>query len=225
MPNFIADDTALPPAKRSADSHNPEKLKFILPSEFNSLRTALGDIRDFVKGVVGNWVTFKYTATPPAPVAGKTHLAVDVDGNPVASVNGGDYAPIISAVQATDIYATVPIPLPELSELITEGETVALFFPGFSGVIDSAYFVPTRIGSGDNESITVKIRIDGTLTTGGVFTITSSATGSFHATNPTAITGNNTFTAEQTITLEVTSVPAQFEDAAGIIYLRMRQTS
>lgn len=115
-------------------------------------------------------------------------------------------------------YFTWNIPIQLASMTTAAADLITDFVPGFRGKIVSAQFFTTTLGTGSGASQTLNFEIGSTNLTGGVTTLTLATTTPLgNRIAATAITGNNTFAATDTISLEVAASGTVFTAGAGIL--------
>jgi hypothetical protein len=120
-------------------------------------------------------------------------------------------------------YIQIPVTLSEMDnvEILTE------FVPGFVGTIEGIQFLTTTPTTDAADStFTVTPDIGGTPTTGGVLTLDVGVAGTDPDTrgkviDGAAVTGLNSFTAVQDISLTINNTANAFADGAGIIILKL----
>lgn len=98
------------------------------------------------------------------------------------------------------------------------------FTPGFDGEIIGLEFVTTVAGTGSGASQVFNLEIGSTNLTGGVLTLDLASQATIGTvTAATAITANNSFTATDTISLEMAASGTVFTAGAGYFVIKMRR--
>lgn len=111
-----------------------------------------------------------------------------------------------------------PVVIPALAS-VADGDTVLRFTPGFNGRLAGLQFYVTTAVVTAGDSASFQTRIDDLDTTGGVLYLSSDNCDTKGASvEGSTITGRNTFTSEQEITI-VASTSAAFAEGAGVIVL------
>ncbi len=152
------------------------------------------------------------------------------DGNNVGAflnqkeinVNGTEV--LFAAGRGEELYLQHP-----LTSLATGLSTSAIdiltgFTPGFDGELIGLEFVTTVAGTGAGASQVFNLEIGTTNVTGGVLTLTLASQATIGTvTAATAITGANSFTATDTISLEMAASGTVFTAGAGYFVIKMRR--
>lgn len=136
----------------------------------------------------------------------------------------GDIIPVFFAnrtgVGVSTTYSIWSIPVPAMS-LLANGDYLTTFTPGFPGKILNVSFAVTTAVTTADKAATLNFEINTTNLTGGVISLTSANCTPLGAVVAgTAITANNTFDADDTISVEASSVTA-FSEGAGVIYVTL----
>lgn len=109
---------------------------------------------------------------------------------------------------------TIPVKLAKLAN----GDIVTTFTPGFAGTIEKISFVVTDPATTPDKAATLNLEIGTTDVTGGVLSLTTTACGTLgKVTDATAITGNNAFEDDDTISVEATNVTAFVEGEGALL--------
>lgn len=104
---------------------------------------------------------------------------------------------------------------------VANGDVVTNFTPGFVGSIAAVQFVVTTAVTTAAKAATLNVEINTTNVTGGVVSLTSANCTPLGATVAgTAVTANNTFDANDTISIEASSVTA-FVEGAGVLLISL----
>lgn len=102
---------------------------------------------------------------------------------------------------------------------VASGDLLTQFMPGFPGRIVKASFAVSDPVTTADKSATLNLQIGSTDVSGGVLTLTSASCGTLGAVvNATAITGNNVFDADDTISIEASNVTA-FAEGEGVLLI------
>lgn len=100
---------------------------------------------------------------------------------------------------------------------IANGDLLTNFTPGFPGRIVKAALAITDPATTADKAATLNLEINSTNLSGGVLALTSANCGTLGAVvNATAITGNNVFDADDTISVEASGVTA-FAEGEGVL--------
>jgi hypothetical protein len=95
--------------------------------------------------------------------------------------------------------------------------------PGFKGKILNFQFVPTIAGTGTSASQTFNLEVGTTNVTGGSLVVTLAGTATVGVvTSATAITAGNTFTASDTISIEMAAGGTVFTAGAGYFVITVQ---
>lgn len=116
---------------------------------------------------------------------------------------------------------TIPIQLAAMTT--SAADLITGFIPGFRGKIVKAQFFTTTLGTGSGASQVLNFEIGSTDVSGGVTTLTLATTtplGTRIA--ATAITGNNEFSATDSISLEVAASGTVFTAGAGTLIVTLQ---
>ncbi len=106
----------------------------------------------------------------------------------------------------------------KLSKIAT-GDLLTAFTPGFPGRIVKASLVVTDPVTTADKSASINLEINSTDVSGGVLALTSANCATLGAVvNATAITGNNVFDADDTISIEASGVTA-FAEGEGVLLI------
>jgi predicted RecA/RadA family phage recombinase len=128
-------------------------------------------------------------------------------------------APAIGTVADRSIL-TIPVKLANLAD----GDIVTTFTPGFAGTIEKISFVVTDPVTTADKAATLNLEIGTTDVTGGVLSLTSTACGTLgKVTDAIAITGNNAFKDDDTISVEAADVTA-FTEGEGALLIVLGHT-
>jgi hypothetical protein len=162
-------------------------------------------------------------------VADGAKVGVDASGKFVTHVGGAcvgialqggsanEYGEILLLPQSAS-YATLCIPI-TLANITTAGDVVTAFTPGFNGKIASMQFIVTTAVTTGSKAATLNAEIGTTNVTGGEVALTSANCTPLGAVVAgAAITGNNTFSSTDTISIEASSVTA-FAEGAGVLVI------
>lgn len=115
---------------------------------------------------------------------------------------------------------TIPVKLAKLAN----GDIVTAFTPGFAGTIEKISFVVTDPATTADKAATLNLEIGTTNLTGGVLSLTTVACGTLgKVTDATAITGNNAFKDDDTISVEAADVTA-FTEGEGALLIVLGHT-
>jgi hypothetical protein len=110
-----------------------------------------------------------------------------------------------------------------LATITVAGDVVTDFRPGFAGTIEDISFVVGTPVTTAAKLATLNVEIGSTDLTGGLVALTSAlATPLGKVIGGSAITANNTFTADQVISVEASAVTA-FVEGTGTLYVRVRR--
>ncbi|NMC09524.1 MAG: hypothetical protein GYA39_00875 [Methanothrix sp.] len=168
-----------------------------------------------------------------ASVTAGQNLASDASGKLVPAT-GSDAVVAVAAESGSDgeicsVYVVsratsgaiqksiLSIPL-KLSK-VASGDILTQFTPGFPGQIVKVSFVVTDPVTTADKAATLNLEINTTDVSGGVLSLTSASCGTLGAVvNATAITGNNVFDADDTISIEASSVTA-FAEGEGVLLI------
>ncbi len=121
----------------------------------------------------------------------------------------------ISAGSRQSSVVTIPIKLPK----VANGDIVTGIVPGFPGRIQKVFFVVTDPVTTADKLATLNLEIGTTNLTGGVISLTSANCTPLGAkVEGTAITGNNVFTATDSISVEASAVTA-FAEGEGFLMI------
>ena len=119
---------------------------------------------------------------------------------------------------------TIPV---KLAAVKADGDVVTTFTPGFAGSIKKISFVVTDPATTADKAATLNMEIGTTNLTGGVITLSSAAGGNAltlgKVVDGTAITANNAFKDNDTISVEAASVTA-FADGEGALLIVLGHT-
>lgn len=148
-------------------------------------------------------------------------MAVDSATSVWVSLESGE------ALSAIYVRSIVSIPI-ELAAVTAAGDVVTTYTPGFAGVIEKVDFVTTNPATTADKLATLNLEIGTTDVTGGVVSLTSATGGATltlgKVTAGTAVTANNVFDAEDTISVEASSVTA-FSEGAGVLLIVIKCTA
>jgi hypothetical protein len=112
----------------------------------------------------------------------------------------------------------------KLAAVKADGDVVTAFTPGFAGTIEKMDFVVTDPVTTADKAATLNLEIGTTDVTGGVLSLTSTACGTLgKVTDATAITGNNAFKDDDTISVEAADVTA-FTEGEGALLIVLGHT-
>lgn len=118
---------------------------------------------------------------------------------------------------------TLTIPIQLASMTTSAADLVTEIVPGHAGKILSVDFVTTTLGTGSGASQALNLEIGTTNVTGGVVTATLTSTNTLgKVTSGTAITAANTFTATDSISVEVAASGTVFTGGAGFLRVRIQ---
>jgi len=107
---------------------------------------------------------------------------------------------------------------------VTAADVVTEFRPGVDGVIENFSFVVDKAVTTAAKAATLNLEIGTTNVTGGTIALTSAAaTPKGKVIECAAITGANTITRADTLSIEAASVTA-FSEGTGTAYVRIRRT-
>jgi len=110
---------------------------------------------------------------------------------------------------------TIPVKLSK----VASGDLLTAFTPGFPGRIVKASFAVTDPVTTADKAATLNLEINSADVSGGVLALTSANCGTLGAVaNATAITGNNAFDADDTISIEALNVTA-FAEGEGVLLI------
>lgn len=110
---------------------------------------------------------------------------------------------------------TIPVKLAK----VAAGDVLTEFMPGFPGRIVKASFAVTDPVTTAAKAASLNLEINSTNLTGGVLALTSANCGTLGAVvNASAITANNVFDADDTISIEASGVTA-FVEGEGVVLL------
>ena len=144
-------------------------------------------------------------------------MAVDSATSVWVSLESGE---ALSAIYVRSIL-TIPIKLAKLAN----GDIVTTFTPGFAGTIEKISFVVTDPATTADKAATLNMEIGTTNLTGGVLSLTTVACGTLgKVTDATAITANNAFKDNDTISVEASSVTT-FGEGEGALLIVVKCTA
>jgi len=185
-------------------------------------------------GYVGTVMTLgeSYAIYGAAVTAGQ-NLAADANGKLVpaagdAAVIGvaresGDTNEIHTVLLVTRVTAgartSSVLCIPVKLSKVANGDVVTEYTPGFPGAIKKVSFLVTDPVTTADKAATLNLEINSTNLTGGVLALTSAnCTPLGKVIDATAITGNNVFDADDTISVEASSVTA-FVEGEGLLLI------
>jgi hypothetical protein len=120
---------------------------------------------------------------------------------------------------------TIPIPIQLASMTTSAADLITAYTPGFAGKILSADFVTTTLGTGSGATQAINLEVGTTNLTGGVVTVTLASTDTLGEISAgTAVTAANTFTASDSISIEVAAGGTVFTAGSGVLLLRVQNT-
>jgi len=181
---------------------------------------------------VSGFAKVRYGAT----VAANVLLAVDASGEFIAASTGDDYYTVGISIDAgsdgsvgyaylfgpgnqfkTSSQHTYTLPVYSMAD-IADGDVVTTITPGYAGTIEKVYWIQGTPVTTASKASTLNLEIGTTNVTGGVISLTSATCtpiGTVIA--GTAITANNTFDNDDTISVEAASTTAFIEGAGTIV--------
>ncbi|MGB9886747.1 MAG: hypothetical protein ACPLRW_07115 [Moorellales bacterium] len=122
----------------------------------------------------------------------------------------------VTAGARTSSILSIPV---KLAKITQAGDVVTNYIPGFAGAIKKVSFVVTDPVTTASKAATLNLEIGTTDVTGGVLSLTSANCGTLGAViNGTAITGNNVFSATDSISVEASNVTA-FAEGEGVLLI------
>ena len=121
----------------------------------------------------------------------------------------------VTAGARTSSILSIPVKLAKVSA----ADVVTSYVPGFAGSIKKVSFVVTDPVTTASKAATLNLEIGTTDVTGGVLSLTSANCTPLGAViNGTAVTGNNVFSATDSISVEASSVTA-FAEGEGVLLI------
>lgn len=140
-----------------------------------------------------------------------------------ASLAAGSRIKLQFNVKAGNDIEIVSLPI-NLASITTAGDVVTEFQPGFAGTIESVSFLVNAPVTTASKAATLNLEIGTTNLTGGVVSLTSAAaTPMGKVITGTDVTGGNTFTAADVVSVEASSVTA-FSEGSGTLLVRLRKS-
>lgn len=143
--------------------------------------------------------------------------AIDFVAIEVATNNGDiiECAPLGASASGSPFVISLPIALAG----VTAADVLTTLTPGFAGTITKLEFAVTTAVTTGAKAATLNAEIGTTNLTGGAVALTSANCTPLGAViSGSAITGNNTFGASDTISIEASSVTA-FSEGAGVLFI------
>lgn len=117
--------------------------------------------------------------------------------------------------------AWIPFPLQFATMSTVAVDLVTAFTPGVRGKIENLALIVSTVGQLANATATINCEI-GTVDCTGAMALVLASTTVLGAVVQTAITGNNAFTAGDTISIEIATGGTGFTAGAGTLLLRIR---
>jgi len=150
------------------------------------------------------------------PAAGEAAvLAVALESGSADEIHTVLLVTRVTAGARTSSVLSIPVKLAK----VAAGDVVTNYVPGFAGAIKKVSFVVTDPVTTASKAATLNLEIGTTDVSGGVLSLTSANCGTLGAVvNGTAITGNNVFTASDSISVEASSVTA-FVEGEGVLLI------
>ena len=132
-----------------------------------------------------------------------------------------EYGAPATGTMADRSILSIPV---KLAAVKADGDVVTAFTPGFAGTIEKISFVVTDPATTADKAATLNLEIGTTDVTGGEVSLTTTACGTLgKVTDATAITGNNAFKDDDTISVEATNVTA-FAEGEGALLIVLGHT-
>lgn len=142
-------------------------------------------------------------------------IAVALESGNANEIHSALLVTRVTAGARTNSILSIPIKLAK----VANGDVVTNYAPGFAGAIKKVSFVVTDPVTTAGKAATINLEINTVDVTGGVLSLTSANCTPLGAVvNGTAITGNNVFTATDTISVEASSVTA-FAEGEGVLLI------
>lgn len=154
-----------------------------------------------------------FGATPVDQPAGAAQVAITDSGTGTAT----------DTLAAGVGIMTVPIAIQLAAMTTAAADLITNYTPGFKFKLLSADFVTTTIGAGAGATQTLNLEIGATNVTGGVVNPTLASTDTLgEITAGTAITGANTGSATDTLSVEVAAGGTVFTGGAGLLLVKIQ---
>lgn len=170
-----------------------------------------------------NGLYLNTAADQPQAAYGATPIVQPTSADQTALTDNTGGAVTDATLVSTAGIFTLAIPIQLSSMTTSAADLVTAYVPGFRGKILAASFATTTISTGDAASQVLNFEINSTNVTGGVVTVTLAGTDTLgELTAGTAITAANTFTASDSISLEVAASGTVFTAGEGTLFVKMQ---
>lgn len=224
---YNADATAIQAALRALSNIGSPNVTvsgggspFTITMAGTHVKTAFGPIEVRVNSTNG---TVSIAETTPGVTA--THRTAPYGAWLVDSTTGNHYYNRSTTTNAPDWTlegARSLLSFPIALAKIADGDILTTFTPGFAGKIVKFSAITNDPATTALKTTTLNLEIGTTNLTGGVLVLTSAnQTPLGKATDATAITGNNTFTSTDTISIEAASTTA-FIEGSTVLYVQLQ---
>lgn len=138
--------------------------------------------------------------------------------SPAGNPGAGTVTAASLATGATTTFLSIPVVLAN----VADGDVLTTFTPGFAGKIVGFDFAVTDKVTTAAKTSTLNLEIGTTNLTGGALALTSANCGTLGAVvSASAITGGNTFTSSDTISIEASSTTA-FAEGQGVAIVKIQ---
>lgn len=167
--------------------------------------------------------TFGTSASQKCAFHGATPVAQRSGADQTALTDSTGGAVTDATLAATAGITTVAIPIQLASMTTAAADLITNYTPGFKGKILSVSFATTTLGTGASASQVLNLEIGTTNLTGGVLTLLLADTDTLgKLTAATAVTAANSFSASDTISVEVAASGTVFTAGAGVLLLKIQ---
>lgn len=138
---------------------------------------------------------------------------------------GNPGAQTVTAASLANGAVTDNLAFPIVLSTVTTGDVVTAFTPGYSGKITAMSFLVNEKVTTASKNASFNAEIGTTNVSGGIVTVNSTNAATLGVVVAgSSITGNNTFGASDTISIEADTVAA-FAEGGGTLYLRIENYS
>lgn len=170
-----------------------------------------------------NLVQVTRTASQKLGFHGVTPIVMRTNANQTALIDstGGDVTGVTLA--ATAGVSTISIPIQLASMTTSAADLVSEYVPGYKFKILATSFVTTTLGTGSGATQTLNLEIGTTDVTGGVVNPTLTSTNTLgKLTAGSSVSGANTGSATDTISVEVAAAGTVFTGGSGVLLIRIQ---
>lgn len=158
-----------------------------------------------------------------SPGLGDYSVSATLNSGTVANLTDNSTGAATSTIAAGTGIQTLAIPIQLAAMTTLAADLITNYIVGYKFKILSVDFVTTTLGTGAGASQTLNLEIGTTNLTGGVLGLTlANTTPLGNQVNGSAVTGSNTGTASDTLSLEVAAGGVVFTAGAGIILIRLQ---